>query len=234
MNLTAAMTQFFGQALASVHTALPAKVTKADNENGLVSVVPTIRIPMENGVEIEVPELQDVPVVYPQAAAFDLHFPVAVDDLVLLVFLETSPAKWREGDGIQPVSPADTGRFQLGSAVAIPGLYPKRKKGACTLEVDDQGHITFTAEQVTFDAPAVFKQEVTAEGVATFKERLSAKGDAFVTGNLVTASDLFVGQPGGMGDSFSAHQHTYVTAAGAPAPTTPQMPPVPVPIPPEV
>lgn len=231
MNLNAAMTQFFGQALASVHTALPAKVTKADNENGLVAVVPTIRIPMENGVEIEVPELQDVPVVFPQAAAFDLHFPVAVGDLVLLVFLEASPAKWREGDGVQPVSPTDTGRFQLGSAVAIPGLYPKRKKGACTLEVDDQGHITFTAEQVTFDAPAVFKHEVTAEGVATFKDRLSAKGDAFVTGNLVAATDLFVGTPGGPGSSFLTHAHTSTT------PNTPTSPPTgipPVPVPPEV
>lgn len=200
MNLTAAMTQFFGQALASVHTALPAKVTKADNENGLVAVVPTIRIPMENGVEIEVPELQDVPVVYPQAAAFDLHFPVAVDDLVLLVFLETSPAKWREGDGIQPVSPADTGRFQLGSAVAIPGLYPKRKKGTCTLEVDDQGHITFTAVQINFDGQVVFRQPV------------------------IATQDIYAGQPGANGASLL--QHIHPTAVGPTSPAT-QVPGVP-------
>lgn len=201
MSLTAAMTQFFGQALASVHTALPAKVTKADNENGLIAVVPTIRIPMENGVEIEVPELQDVPVVYPQAAAFDLHFPVAVDDLVLLVFLETSPAKWRESDGSKPVSPADTGRFQLGSAVAIPGLYPKRKKGACTLDVDDQGHITFTAEQINFDGQVVFRQPV------------------------IATQDVYAGTPGATGASLLQHIHPTAVGPTSPAAQVPGVPP---------
>lgn len=227
MTLTAAMTQFFGQALSSVHTAIPAKVTRADNDAGLVSVVPTLRIPMENGVEIEVPELQDVPVVYPQAAAFDLHFPVAEGDLVLLVVMEANLNNWKNGDGSQPASPMDTGRFSLGSAIAIPGLYPKRKKGACTLEVDDQGHITFTAEQVTFDAPAVFKQEVTAEAAATFNARLTAKDAAYVHGNLVAETDLFVGTPGTPGVSMLTHVHP--SAVGPTGPATPAAP-----VPPEV
>lgn len=201
MNLLNAVSQYFSQALTSVHTAIPAKVVSADPEAGTISAIPTIRLPMENGVEVECPELRDIPVIYPQCAAFDLKFPMAKDDLVLLVFLEVESSVWRGSDGSTPSSPLDTSRFQLGNAVAIPGLYPKPKKGTCTLEVDDQGHITFTASQINFDGQVVFKGDVIAE------------------------TDVYVGAPGTSG--ISMLQHIHPTAVGPTSPATPGMTPIP-------
>lgn len=223
MSMSSSLDSFFENAMFSVHTSLPATVVEYDEGTHRAKVKPSVQMLMSNGVQIDLPELMDVPVIFPAAKSFDLEFPLDKDDGVLLMFQESDISSWKNGD---PEAAAETSsRFNLDSAVAVPGLIAKPKKGSCSISVDADGNITFKANQIIFETPAIFKKEVTTEG------RLTAKDDAFIHGNVIAGTDVLVGTPGTVGVSFSTHIHP-TTSPGAPTGTGESVPPMP--IPPEV
>ena len=86
MSLASALSAYMASTLGVVHTAMPAKIVSYDPKTHLAEVVPTVRMAMDNGVELELPKLKRVPVIFPSTTAFDIEFPVAPDDEVLLIF----------------------------------------------------------------------------------------------------------------------------------------------------
>lgn len=199
MNMGPALDSFLNAWMDAMHTALPARVSSYDMNTHRAKVTPAIRHLMDNGMQIELPELVDVPVVFPSAKAFDLEFPLDKDDPVLLVFLEADTASWKSG--AVPAAPDTASRFSLDSAVAIPGLSPKPVQGRARITIDQDGTVTWSAKKFVFSGQAVFKDAVIAR------------------------DDVYVGpEPTGPGVSLKNHIHQ--TGAG---PSTPPDPPTPIP-----
>ena len=108
--------------LMSLHTCLPAIVTAYDSETQRATVQPEIRRKYITDEVVDLPPIQDVPVVWPRGGGAVLHFPLAVGDQVMLVFSERSIDEWKESGG--QVLPEEFRKFDLSDAFAIPGGYP--------------------------------------------------------------------------------------------------------------
>ena len=114
--------------LRALHTALPGEVKEWDPATQTVTVKPLVHGAVQDAdgryVTEELPEIYDVPVMFPRTAAGYITFPIVPGDTVLLVFCERSIGQWRYTG--RPGSPGDQRAHSLGSAVAIPGLYATR------------------------------------------------------------------------------------------------------------
>lgn len=194
MSMAAALDAYMAGAFSSVHTSIPASVVKYDEGKHRAQVKPSVRMLMDNGIQIELPDLMDVPVVFPSGKFFDLDFPLDKDDGVLLLFSEQDISSWKKGDS--PAVPATASRFNLDAAIAIPGCSPKPSKGKASISIDKDGVITWTAKKFVFDGQTVFKKVVLAR------------------------DDIYVGpEPAGPGVSVKNHIHP--TAVGPTNPATP-------------
>ena len=81
-------------------------------------------VPTEDGDRVfeDLPELPNVPVVFPRAGGFVMRMPLSPGDSVLLVYLDQSHSEWRESG--QTSEPEDARRHSIGHVVAIPGFFP--------------------------------------------------------------------------------------------------------------
>lgn len=196
MSLASALSAYISNVLGVVHTAMPAKIVSYDASKHLAVVVPTVRIAMDNGVELELPQLSRVPVLFPSTGAFDIEFPVAPDDEVLLIFSETDLSAWIDSQGTEVVSPNTPSRFGLNSAIAIPGLRPSRQEGSARLSVSEDGVLTIHAKKIVMD------------------------GQVVASGDLIARGDIFAG-PAPTGPGVSLTNHVHPTAVGPSSPATP-------------
>lgn len=194
MNMAAALDSYMAAWAAGVHTALPAKVSRYDEKTHRARVVPSVRHLMDNGMVIELPELLDVPVIFPAAKSFDLEFPLDKGDPVLLIFAETDIASWKTGTKL--ATPDTASRFSLDASVAIPGLAAKPVQGRARITIDKNGVVTWTAKKIVYDAQVVFKKAVLAR------------------------DDIYVG-PEPLGPGVSVKNHIHPTAVGPTSPATP-------------
>lgn len=190
MSLSAALDSYMSGVFSSVHTSLPAVVVSYDNSKHRAKVKPSVQMLMDNGVQIELPELMEVPVVFPSGKYFDLEFPLEKDDGVLLIFAEQDISTWKKGDS--PATPATSSRFNLDHAIAIPGLFSSPVKGRARISVDKSGVITWTAKKFVFD------------------------GQLVATGDIIARGDVYAG-PAPVGPGSSLLTHTHSSAVG---PTT--------------
>lgn len=196
MSMSAALNTYLEGALASVHTSLPATVVSYDESKHRAKVKPSVRMLMENGVKIELPDLLDVPVIFPSAKSFDLEFPLDKGDGVLLLVQELDISEWKADEKIPTASTAS--RFNLDAVVAIPGMFPKRQGGKARIYVDKNGVLTWEARKIVFKGQMVFEDDVIAR------------------------KDVYVGV--GAGPGVSVSQHIHPTAAGPTSPPTPATP----------
>lgn len=196
MGLSQALDSYFENAMLGVHTALPATVVKYTAETHRAQVKPSIPLLMGNGVQVELPDLLDVPVSFPSAKSFDLEFPLAKGDPVMLVFQEQDIAGWKAGDA-EPRSAAAS-RFNLDGAVALPGLFSRPSAGRVRLVVGNDGTLTLTAKKIVFKGQTIFEDEV------------------------IGRKDFFVGV--GVGPGVSLKEHVHGSAAGPTNPPNPITP----------
>ncbi len=118
--------------IGRINTALPGIV----RSYAVASQTATIQL----AVQVKgntVPQLEDVPVVWPGGAAGHLHVPLTAGDSVLVVFSDEDPSKWLTSGSVS--APAVLARHGL-HAVAIPGL---RHAGAAFPVTG--GHVTLAA-----------------------------------------------------------------------------------------
>lgn len=196
MGMSQALDSYFENAMLGVHTSLPGEVVDYDEGSHRAKVKPSVIMLMSNGVKIELPELMDVPVVFPSAKSFDLEFPLEKGDPVLLVFQEQDISKWKQGKkGAESVAAS---RFSLDGAVALPGMYSSPTAGRVRIYVDKEGVLTWQAKKIVFD------------------------GQLVVHNDLLVRGDVFVGA--GTGPGFSALKHIHPTPAGPSSPSTPNVP----------
>lgn len=146
----------------SIYTAMPAAITEVHEleDNQVISVNPLIKKQSEDGVVVDLPEVLDVPVVFPAGGGGLLSFPLAVGDQVLLVFSMRSISEYleaAEGQNDRPYAP-ETGRnHHLTDAIAIPCMFGKNnnlspnpdhvelKFAGSSVKLKDDGDVTVDA-----------------------------------------------------------------------------------------
>ena len=106
------LSRFRESLTADLHTSLPGKIVRYDASTQKADVQPLIkeRYTDEAGAmqSRELPVIPAVPVQFPGAGGYRITFPVAADDVGLVVFSEASLDKWLVSGGT--VDPADDRR----------------------------------------------------------------------------------------------------------------------------
>jgi hypothetical protein len=147
--------------LLDVHTAMPAKVVSFSASDQTVVVQPMIKnvIKDPDGTELveSYPQLRDIPVLYPRAGGFVVAYPLAVDDIVTVLFNEWSIDNFREKG--REDHPVHLDRHSFGGAVALPiGPYKSSDTisetidaliigydGGAVIRIADDGSVTIGA-----------------------------------------------------------------------------------------
>ncbi len=125
--------------MCEVHTCMPATVVNYDPSTQTATVQPTLqRVYLVQGQEhaVDLPEIFQVPVVFPATANAWLRLPLAAGDLVMVHFSERSLDAWSQTNGGLTLDPLIPHKFNLADAIAVPGLRPQSQaisaKGAAT------------------------------------------------------------------------------------------------------
>ena len=105
----------------SLYTALPGRVVAFDAETQTATIQPLYKAKF-NGVATAMPELLEVPVVFPRGGGYAITFPIKPGDGVQLMFQSRNSDLWYNEGGEQEAFSARM--HDLSDAVAIPGLEP--------------------------------------------------------------------------------------------------------------
>lgn len=136
-------------ALERLRVAQPARVESFDAASMRADIQPLLRAPihLDTG-EIEWAQLariSNVPVLMPFAGGRRVRLPVAVGDIVLVVFCDFNLDQWKAGAGqadpLGVVEPSVYGMHGLSGAVAIPGLLSPGGAGTDSIEVQADGTV---------------------------------------------------------------------------------------------
>lgn len=107
--------------LRQVNTAIPGRVEKYDATTRKADVQPLIKESYADGTILSQPVITNVPVVMPSTSGAGLALPVAVGDLVLLVFSQRSIDLWAATGG--ETTAEDVRMHSMSDAIAIAGLF---------------------------------------------------------------------------------------------------------------
>ena len=122
ISVSEAIVPLIADALLDVHTAIPGIVKSFNALTGTVDVQPAVKraLAREDGSTAfeELPLISNVRVEWPGAGGFELRFPLAAGDVVMLVFAEVDTGQWEQTGQVS--KPAWLQRHGLGSPVARP------------------------------------------------------------------------------------------------------------------
>jgi hypothetical protein len=112
--------------LSEMYTVLPGIIEKYDPELKQVSVKPLLKKSLA-GTELDLPVIENVPIIFPSTKKSLLAFPLSQGDGCLLLFSQRSLDDWLSKGG--NVLPTDPRMFDLSDAIAIPGLFNFKESG---------------------------------------------------------------------------------------------------------
>lgn len=113
---------FFDARLKAVHTSLPGKIVSYSGHTTRKAVVKlSIKFRMLNGDILDIPPIDNVPVIFPGSKKFQLLFPLEKDDGCMVLFSEEGIGSFLKGAVDMPGD--SLARFSLTDAIAIPGLW---------------------------------------------------------------------------------------------------------------
>jgi hypothetical protein len=175
-RLSTGIPEIIESILLDLHTVTVGKVVSFDGTTQRAAVQPCIqRKLVDEDDPVNLPQLNDVLVVYPGTGGLWLVGDIAVDSYVVLLIAERSLASWKAKGDI--VDPELAHRHDLSDAIAIGGIWP-------TL-----GTITAPASNTLSirNATDTVKVEVATTGVITIENAagsvvLSATGDVTING----------------------------------------------------
>lgn len=196
-DLPDAIGELIRSRLLDVHVALPAQVTESfDPARCSVTVRPLLKraIPSNDGryVEEPLPEIYDVPVLFPAFGGFQMTFPIAVGDVVTLIFPDYDPGAYRVVGA--ETGPGDTRRHGFSGACALP----------CSMLPLSSSLASFNTSAIEFGRASGFRVACTSTqlrvGGASDSAALASKVDA-----LASAFNAHVAD-------YNLHKHPGVTA----------------------
>lgn len=168
--------------LADVWTSLPCEVESYDPDAVTITAQPTIRIPIRNqeGVVelVQLPLLEDVPVMFPCAGGFTITHPIRVGDECFVSFASRNIDIWWQSGGVQ--NPFDTRKHDLSDGFAFFRPQSQAKKignisttdleirndeNTCKIQITPDGVINFIGTKSVFHHPVEMKSTLTVDGI---------------------------------------------------------------------
>lgn len=154
--------------LLETHTSCPAEVVEWDKETRTITAQPVLQRKTKSGDLKTLPPIPRVPIMYPGGDEWEIFWPMAPGDEVLLLVSERSVDKWLKTGGI--VDPEDPRIHDLSDAFCIPRtwnlsdvdpaeegrLVIQKRDGSVRIELADDGTVTVTGTEVKLgDSSAV-------------------------------------------------------------------------------
>lgn len=155
--------KYFDSRMENVHTIIPGKIESYSGHTTRKAVVkPLIKLLRKDGDSLEIPPIDNVPVIFPSSAGFQFLFPLKKNDGCLILFAETGIGGYLDGQGKIDVDADDISRFSLTDAICIPGLWPFSAvpKGIKTIEFTDNNEIIFLEGTEPFVLGNILKTEL--------------------------------------------------------------------------
>ena len=168
--------------LANFWSALPCEVESYNASAATVTVQPTIRIPVrtENGdIELlQMPILQDVPVMFLCAGGFTITHPIQKGDECFVVFADRNIDLWWQSGGVQ--NPFDMRKHDLSdgfaffrpqsqankiSNISTDHLEIRADDNATKIQITPEGVINFIGQKAVFDCDVEMKKTLTVNGL---------------------------------------------------------------------
>ena len=178
--------------ILAIWTNLPCEVVSYDPEAVTVEVKPLIRVPVrtpEGSIKmIEIPILQDVPVMFPCAGGFTITHPIDVGDECIVSFSSRNIDLWWQSGGVQ--NPFDTRHHDLSDGFAFfkPQSQAKKIKNisaenleirsddnATKIQITRDGIINFFGKKAVFDCDVEIKKTLKVTGLIESLEDVLAK-----------------------------------------------------------
>ncbi|MGV0885975.1 Gp138 family membrane-puncturing spike protein [Acinetobacter venetianus] len=163
-------------------TSLPCEVVSYDPDAVTVEVKPLIKVPARSpngGIEmLEIPILQDVPVMFLCAGGFTITHPINAGDECLVSFSSRNIDNWWQSGGVQ--NPFDTRHHDLSDGFAFfrPQSQDKKISGISTnnleirsndnatkIQITPDGIINFIGQKAVFDCDVEMKKTLMVTGV---------------------------------------------------------------------
>lgn len=110
--------------MENVHTSISGKIVSYDSIERKASVLPLIKLKTIKEVNVDLPVIDNVPVMFPSGSTFVLKWDIKPGDGCLLIFSEVGLGNYLNGNGVLQVATEDSSRFDLTDAICIPGLFP--------------------------------------------------------------------------------------------------------------
>ncbi len=153
--------KFYDSKMENVHTCIPGIIESYDGHaTRKATVKPAIKLNRENGDNIEILPITNVPVIFPSSTAFNMVYPLQQGDSCLILFSETGIGTYLDSSG-SVVDSDDYARFSLTDAICLPGLFPFGQVPATkTIELDEEGVLKFFEGTESFVLGDVLKTEI--------------------------------------------------------------------------
>jgi hypothetical protein len=178
-------------ARSSMWSSLPGVVVSFSPGAMTVSVQPTIsQVNTRDGEQVNLPVLQDVPVVFPGGGGATLTFPISAGDECLLVFASRAIDSWWQSGGVQP--PAAGRSHSLSDAFALVGVRSRPRA---------LGGVSTGSVQLRADSGASLIELTPAGGIV----RIVAPGGLMIVANVTVVGDVTAD-----GISLKTHRHSGV------------------------
>ena len=120
--------QSIDESNAALRVSMPGRIEKYDPNTMLANIQPLLKIKFygRNSSEL-LPIINNVPVCHSRTGSSLIRLPVALGDLVTILFSDRSIESWVSGNG-EEKEPEDTRKHHISDAVAFLGGYPKGLK----------------------------------------------------------------------------------------------------------
>ena len=192
---------------ASIWTALPCTIDVVNLSAATVAATPTTQatISARDGTTsvVTLPQLLDVPIVFPRGGGYTMTFPVKPGDECLVIFASRNIDSWWQSSGVQ--APLTARMHDLSDGFALVGPWSKPKvisnisASTAQFRSDDQsvyvelnqaGGITkvHAPVQIVLDAPTV-----TMTGVGVIQNSFGGGTALSVAGNESVSGNVSVG-----------------------------------------
>lgn len=178
-NIVDVLNLFFDSRMENVHTVIPGVFeTYSGHDERKAKVKPQIKLKTVKGISVEIPAIDDVPVMFPSSAGFSLIYPIKKGDGCLLLFSETAIGNFLNNDS--EVDPEDASRFSLTDCIAVPGLWSFKNvpESTSTIEITEDGDINLNGDSKSF---VTYGELNTA--LASFKSSIDAAIAGAITGH---------------------------------------------------
>ena len=201
-------------AASFIKVCLPAKIISFDRANGVCSAALMVRPVSKAGLYLTLPDLVNIPVVFPEGGGYGLNLPLKPGDCGYIVFNDVDIAKFKE---TLSLSSCNTGRqHDFCDGVFIPAGLRQ-----ISVSAEDEGRAVFQNLGGSIKI-SLGQSDIKIKGDTELTGNLTVKGDVEVSGDISAQGAISSGKTVtaaidviGGGISLKGHTHGGVTSGGS-------------------